>query len=53
MVRTVTGIIRIKVIPYEIYSLDIVDTATESLTTSFHNIETDMRIKEYNAVDIV
>ena len=52
MGRIVTGIIRIKVIPYEIYSLDIIDTATESLTTSLHNIETDIRIKEYYAVNI-
>ena len=51
--RVPRAIIRKRVMPFPIYSLNILDTATETLTESGHNIEIDTEIREYKAVDIV
>ena len=45
-------IVKRKTIPYKIYSIDIVSTATESYSAIMHNVEVDVPVKQYNAVDI-
>jgi len=35
------------------YSLNVLETAAESLTESLHDVVTDTQIKEYKAVDVV
>ena len=51
--RVARPIYRKITVGYDIYSLDILDTATETLTVSAHNVEIDTVIKQYYAVDIV
>ena len=43
---------RIAKIIVDTFSIDVLDTATESLTTEMHNVEIEADIREYNAVDI-
>jgi len=45
-------LVRTKVIPYDIYSIDIVSIATKSLSVIKHNVETDLEVRKYNAVDV-
>ena len=51
--RVPKAIYRRKVIPLNIYSIDILETATESLTEPGHNVEIDEVVKQFNAVDII
>jgi len=50
--RSPRNVFRVKVPFYDIYSLDILESATGTLRVDAHNIEIEANVKEFNAVNV-